>query len=77
MQVKKNHPRVKLVTLALGQKVKYKISVTKVSFKDFFIPNFVYVLTNKRYETYPTEFSFCHLGHTPGVGLGGTLGSKT
>ena len=40
----------------------------KVSFKDF-IPNFVCVLTNKRYKTYQTAFTFCHLGHAPGVGL--------
>ena len=35
MQVKKIHPRVKLVTLGLGQKVKYKISVTKSVSKIF------------------------------------------
>ena len=25
--------------------------------------------TNERYKTYQTRFSFCHLGHAPGVGL--------
>ena len=30
----------------------------KVNFKDF-IPNFVCVLTNERYKTYQTGFSFC------------------
>ena len=40
----------------------------KVNFKDF-IPNFVYVLTNERYQTYQTGLSFCILRHAPGVGL--------
>ena len=34
-----------------------------------FIPNFVCVLTNEGYKTYQTVFSFCCLGHAPGVGL--------
>ena len=25
--------------------------------------------TNERYKTYQTGFSFCHLGHAPGVGF--------
>ena len=29
-------------------------------------------LTNERYKTYPTGFSFRRLGHALGVGLGGT-----
>ena len=32
------------------------------------------LLTNERYKTYQTGFSFCHLGHALGVGLGGTVG---
>ena len=36
--------------------------------------NFVCLLTNERYKTYQTGFSFGRLGHAPGVGLGGTLG---
>ena len=32
------------------------------------------LLTNERYKTYQTGFSFNHLGHAPGVGLGGTFG---
>ena len=32
------------------------------------------LLTIERYETYQTGFSFRHLGHSPGVGLGGTVG---
>ena len=58
-----------------GQKVKYNlISITK-SISKIFIPNFVCVLTNERYKIYQTRFSFCHLGHASGVGLG-ALGSK-
>ena len=59
-----------------GQKVKYHlISITK-SIAKIFIPNFVCVLTNKRYKTYQTGFSFCPLGHAPGVGLWGTRGTQ-
>ena len=36
-----------------------------------FIPNFVCVLTNERYKTYQMGFSFCCLGHAPGVGFWG------
>ena len=36
--------------------------------------NFVCVLTNERYKTYQTGFSFCCLGHAPGVGLWGAQG---
>ena len=32
------------------------------------------LLTNERYKTYQTGFSFPCLGHAPGVGLGGTVG---
>ena len=32
------------------------------------------LLTNERYKTYQTGFSFCHLGHASEVGLGGTVG---
>ena len=39
-----------------------------------FKPNFVCLLTNERYKTYQTGFSFGRLGHAPGVGLGGTMG---
>ena len=54
-----------------GQKVKYQlISITK-SISKIFIPNFVCVLTNERYKKYQTGFSFCCLGHAPGVGLWG------
>ena len=32
------------------------------------------LLTNERYKTYQTGFSFGRLGHGPGVGLWGTVG---
>ena len=32
------------------------------------------LLTNERYKTYQTGFSFGRLGHAPGVGLGGSWG---
>ena len=58
--------------LGRGQNVKCRlISITK-SISKIFIPNFVCVLTNERYETYQTGFLFCRLGHALGVGLGGT-----
>ena len=61
--------------LGRGQKVKYHlISITKPISK-IFIPNFVCVLTNERYKTYQTGFSFCSLDHAPGVGLGGAGGA--
>ena len=54
-----------------GQKGQISLNFNyKVSFK----PNFVCLLTNERYKTYQTGFSFGHLGHAPGVGLGGTKG---
>ena len=57
--------------LGRGQKVKYHfISITK-SISKIFIPKFVCILTNERYKTYQTRFSFCRLGHAPGVGLWG------
>ena len=58
-----------LGALGRGQKVKYHlISITK-SISKIFIPNIVCVLTNERYKTEQTGFSFCCLGHAPGVGL--------
>ena len=62
--------------LGRGQKVKYHlISVTK-SISKIFLPNFVCVLTNERYKTYQTGFSFCPLGHAPGMGLWGSGGAQ-
>ena len=56
--------------------VKYHlISITKSILK-IFIPNFVCVLTNKRYKTYQMGFSFCRLGHAPGVRLRGPGGAQ-
>ena len=34
----------------------------------------MYLLTNERYKTYQTGFSFGRLGHAPGVGLWDTVG---
>ena len=34
------------------------------------------VLTNERYKTYQTGFSFCCLGNAPGVGLWGAGGAQ-
>ena len=51
------------------------ISITK-SFSKTFIPNVVCVLTNERYKTYQTGFSFCCLGHAQGVGLWGAGGAQ-
>ena len=45
----------------------------KVNFIDFFKPNFVCFLTNERYKIYQTRFSFGHLVHAPGVGVGVTV----
>ena len=42
-------------------------------FQRFLNQNFVCLLTNGRYKSYQTGFSFGLLGHAPGVGLGGTL----
>ena len=47
-----------------------------MSISKIFIPNFVCVLTNERYKTYQTGFSFCPLGHAPGVGLWGAGGAQ-
>ena len=41
-----------------------------------FKSNFVFLLTNERYKTYQTGFSFGRLGHAPGVGLGDTGGLR-
>ena len=47
-----------------------------MSISKIFIPNFVCVLTNERYNTYQTRFLFCRLAHAPGVGLWGTGGTQ-
>ena len=45
-----------------------------VNFKG--IPTFMCVLTNKICKTYRMGFSFCRLGHAPGVELGVLEGQK-
>ena len=42
-----------------------------MSVSNIFKPNFVCLLTNERYKTYQTGFTFSLLGDAPGVGLGG------
>ena len=39
-----------------------------------FQPNYVCLLTKKRYKAYQCGFSFDRLGNAPGLGLGGTVG---
>ena len=53
---------------------KYHSSSISKSISKIFKPNFVCLLTNERYKTYQTGYSFGRLGHAPGVGLGGTVG---
>ena len=62
--------------LRRGQKVKYHLISIIKSISIFFLPNFVCVLTNERYKTYQTGFSFCPLGHAQGVGLWGAGGAQ-
>ena len=62
--------------LGRGQKVRYNLISISKSISKIFIPNFVCVLTNERYKTYQMGFSFCHLGHVPGVGLWGIGGAQ-
>ena len=54
------------------QKVKYHLIAITKSFSKNFKPNFMCLLTNEKYKTYQTRFSFSHLGHASGVVLGGT-----
>ena len=58
-----------------GEGQKRQISLN-FSYKVNFKSNFVCLLTNERYQTYKTGFSFHRLGHAPGVGLGGAGGGK-
>ena len=60
-------------TLGPGEGSKGQISFNfnyKVNFKDFYTKLCVCVLTNERYKIYQMRFSFCHLDHASGVGLG-------
>ena len=58
-------------TGALGAVKYHLISITK-SISTIYIPNFVCVLTNESYKTYPTGFSLCRLCHAPWWDFGGT-----
>ena len=59
--------------LGPGEGPKGQISLNK-SVSNIFKPNRVCLLTNERYKTYQTGFSFSRLGHAPGVGLWGYRG---
>ena len=60
--------------LGRGKKVKYHyISISK-SISNRFKQNYVCFITNEKFKTYQTGFSFRHLDHDPGVGLGGYMG---
>ena len=61
--------------LGRGQNVKSHLISITVIFKDFYT-KLVCVLTNERYKTYQTGFSFCLLGHALGVGLWGAWGAQ-
>ena len=56
------------ISLNFGYHVNFKLKI--------FIPHFACVLTNERYKTYQTGFSFCQLGHVPEVGLFGAGGAQ-
>ena len=62
--------------LGRSQKVQYHLILIIKSISKIFIPNFVCVLTNERYKTYQTGFSFCPLGHALGVELWGPGGAQ-
>ena len=57
--------------LGRGQNVRYRLILITKSISKIIIPNFVCVLTIETYKTYQMGFSFCHLGHAPGVRLRG------
>ena len=56
-----------LINFKMSTRISCSVSISKI-----FNPNFVCLLTNERYKTYQTGFSFGRLGHAPGMGLGGT-----
>ena len=56
--------------LGRGQKVKYQLIWIMKSISKIFKPNFLYLLTNERYITYQTVFSFSGLGHAQGWDFG-------
>ena len=53
----------------------FKFQLHLKSISKIFKPNFECLLTNERYKTYQTRFSFDRLSHAPGVGLGDTWGT--
>ena len=53
--------------------ISLNLNITR-SLSKIFKPNVVYLLTNERYVTYQTGFSFGRLGHAQGWDLGVPLG---
>ena len=49
--------------------ISLNLNITK-SISKIFKPNFVYLLTNERYITYQTGFTFGHRGHAQGWDFG-------
>ena len=70
------YPRVKLLTLGWGQRsntIKFRLPC---QCQRFLYQTLCVFVTNARYKTYQMGFSFCRLGHAPGVGLRGTGGAQ-
>ena len=63
--------------LGVRSKDKYHYISVNMSISKIFIPNFVCVLTNERYNTYQMGFLCYRLGHAPGVGHWGYPGGQT
>ena len=57
-------------SLGEGPKGQMSLNLNYMVNLKVFKPNFVYLLTNERYITYQTGFSFGHLGHAKGSDLG-------
>ena len=55
-----------------GPKMQISLNFNNKVISNMFKSNFVCLLTNKKYKTYQTGFSFGLLGHAPGVELEGT-----
>ena len=53
-----------------GKKGQISLNFNYKVISNIFKPNFVCLLTNERFKTYKTEFSFHRLDHAQGAGLG-------
>ena len=65
-----------VLTRTLGRGNNGQISLITKSILEILKPNFMCLLTNKRYITYQTEFSFGRQGHALGVEHWGTRGCR-